>query len=239
MATHSSGQWSLVGYRPWGLRVGHGWANSTFPSWKLNMKKEVIQVENECMIWKGISLKTISRLDFPLYFKQYMLIQSGYPVPWLSRPQLSDGQPKGKEGLSPRGALCTLPSVPGLKPPDSSLELKPQQRKQASLALTHDFTITTYDNNTFHSLSTFELIYFNTWGHLMASTVSSSECDGLFRGHWCSAVKEEWVRSRRHAVKIQPVPPARPGWVFPTYRIVFQVIFFFFSQIVFNEMFLD
>ena len=43
-------------------------------------------------------------------------------------------------------------------------------------------------------------------------------------------VEEEWVRSRRHAVKIQPVPPARPGWVFPTYRVVFQVILFLFTK---------
>lgn len=44
-------------------------------------------------------------------------------------------------------------------------------------------------------------------------------------------VKEEWVRSHRHAVKIQPVPLARPGWVLPTYRVVFQVIFFFFHKL--------
>ena len=43
-------------------------------------------------------------------------------------------------------------------------------------------------------------------------------------------VEEEWVRSRRHAVKIQPVLPARPSWVLPTYRIVFQVILFLFTK---------
>lgn len=51
-------------------------------------------------------------------------------------------------------------------------------------------------------------------------------------------VEEEWVRSRRCAVKIQPVPPARPSWVLPTYRVVFQVILLF-LQNVFNEMILD
>ena len=222
-------------------RVGHGWVNSTFTFWKLNMKKEVIQVENECMIWKGISLKTICRLDFSSYFKCYMFIQPGYPVPFLSWPQLSDGQPKGKEGLNPRGAPCSLPSVPGLQP---VIFLAPHLSWSHSRGSEHPLLWLMISRSQIMTiilsilpalLSLFILTHeVTSWPQrspAMGMTVCSEDADAR-------QVEEEWVRSCRHAVKIQPVPPARPSWVLPTYCVVFQVILLF-LQNVFNEMILD
>lgn len=61
----------------------------------------------------------------------------------------------------------------------------------------------------------------------MASTVSSSECDGLFRGRDARPGQGGVGEKPQTCSEDQPVPLARPGGVLPTYRVVFQVIFFF------------
>lgn len=201
-------------------------ANSTFPSWKLDMKRSH-QVENECMIWKGISLKTICRLDFSFVFLTVYV-----NTVWLShaltiRIASEWRQQRERRGLSPRGALCTLPVCLVLKPLTPHLSWSHSRGNRHPLLwlmISQSQLMTIILSIRSALLSLF----------ILTHEVTSWPQQSLQQWVWWSVqrtlmplgkVKEEWVRNRRHAVKSSQ-SSGSPWLGASTYRVVFQVIFF-------------